>query len=1550
VLQMFDTTRSMKSPGRGVPRTQAGDTVGIIYETPSHTVHSREWHHVALTRLGEMMWKSLTVFSLLLTCSFVSAQTVQSVAIAPQGAVLVVGTSMQYSASCTYSDGTTDNCSAAGGATWTTPTNALSVTSAGVATWNASYDPHNLTYFPNGTQTAIGIVTVTAGGISDEGQLLAQSTADTFAIYTTPASNIYTDNQTGVALPINVVVGSTVTVGAGFTNINDESGQSGNPFQFACNWSSSNPAVATVTRYDLVTAVSPGSVTITCGLAGNGVYTTPANSSTSFTFDVVAPTLTTQTWYVRPDGGTPYVNSTQTPSGQCSGLVNAAYPGSGVNQPCAMGNLRYLWTDQVTSNHEQWMIGPGDTVIVAQNSAGYNTGKDARGVDEGGSTTLPVNCGDSPQCYMPTIPSGTATQHTQIFGANYANCHADSAKTQLNISWASQNGFNVRDSQFVDIACFVLTQQAQCGGSGAYNNACTNADNYGEAGIIESALTASVTYTDIFIHGLSNQGIFGATGAGVTANYLHIRGVPLAGINMDDAPWLFGNISVAGGFTMNNSITEFVGCVEENPVVHNYPFIECRDAETGGYGDGFGTASTTGNWSFDHDIWRYNFQDGLDLLHSGLQSLSVTNSSSYGNDGNAYKIGSADTVIFQNNVALENCNRIAYVIGDEPASAIVPGINYCRADGGWIVMEFGPNGTYTVQNNTFAGYGDVAFGYVCSAGGDNCSTANTTLQNNVFLGYVNTLYNDASQPAILCASVNGNCNHNPANFPANQGWTTRSNNLYYNTRSCPLSLTAGETCNALDPLLVNEPASPISVESVLDNFNFQPSSSSPLIGAGVTILNLLTDLNGTIRPNPPAIGALEYAAGTILSPSLITLAATPNPVSSGQSVTLTAAIAQVGSTPPTGSVTFFSNGNSLNSAQVTNGTATLPISTLAAGINVITATYPGDSNYAPGASITLALIVNPAPAQPTATTLSASPNTANAGAPVTMTAKVTAVLGTPTGTVSFLSNGVILGSALLDSSGTAIWQTSTIPAGTDTLVAQYTGTSSFAASNSSSALEIINPAPLTKTTTALQASSNPITEGQAVTFTATVTPTSGTPTGTVSFLSNGVAIGSASVSSPGVATLQIPSMAAGAYTISAQYVGTSTFAPSTSPAIMETVNTTSPPTPPGSPTPATHTATSLQVSSNPITEGQAITLTATVTAVSGVPTGTVSFLINGATFGSASVSSTGVATWPISSMAPGSYTFSAEYAGTSTFAASNSPTSTETVNAAPPTQPTGSAPAAGTATSLQVSPNPVPEGQTVTLTAAVIATSGTPTGTVFFFSDGILSGSASLNNQGIATYTALSLPAGTYQLTAQYSGTTNFMTSTSSGVSWTVTTPGINLALSKPSLTVTSGVPTSNSVVLTLTPVGGYSGTLQMACISPPAGTTCTFQPPSATVNSATGPVQATMIVNTSGTTTTAGLRSLEPSKPGKAPALPASIYWIPGLLAAALIGRGRKRLPPSGYLFLLLLLAGVFGTLTGCGSGVVERLSTAQTTTLKVMVTGTGNITQSINLNLTSN
>lgn len=907
--------------------------------------------------------KLAVLFALGLATGWAYGVTLTNVAISPKGAAWVIGGSQQFTVVCTYSDNSTDNCTVAGGATWSVSHSStyMTVSSAGLATWVSFYtDP--LGHNPGFSE---GWVIVTAGGMSDKAGTFGQRSTDTYYLYPTPDYRNYKLAwSTGALLPLNIVVGSTVAIGQGAVLNNATPGATtGSPFEDACNWSSSNTSVATVNRIGDVTGVAPGTVTITCGLVGNAVYGTSAASTYTppwqspgnfVNLTIVAGGTGTTTWYVRPLGGTPYTNSTATPAGQCDGKHDADYPGTGVNQPCAMGNLRFLWTDEVTNQLHQWMIAGGDTVIVRQNASGYNTGLDSTW---GGGTYTPINCsGDYNDCVMPSIPSGTSAQHTRILGENYASCHADSAKTLLHETWGANAAFNIIDSQFVDIACFEVTDVSQCTQQTSYLNSCANgvATNVGRNGIESSALAASDNVTDIFIHGIGMDGFYGPVGVGVVLNYVHIRGTADAGINMDDGAWNSSNISVAGGLTLNNSITEFAGCVEEYPIAHTYPLIECRDQNTGGYGDGFGTASTSGTWSFNNDIWRYNFQDGLDLLHSGMQSLTVTNSNSYGNDGNQYKIGSALNDIFQNNYIGGNCQRIIQPIGDEPISAATtvatnvptysssslaisfsagvmvaaagqetttatignswtlaassttyvwidpttftisfnttgfPGgttpqyqfatittnttgvtsyqantgslpVTYCRAGGAGVIFSFDGIGAVLTQNNTNVGYGAVPYELDCANGWEFCSTTLTTFQNNILLGYTNPNYNGGQAP--------GNPFYEDfATMPANSGWSTRTNNSYQGLRyagGCPgIALTTNEVC--VDPLFVSEPPLTLTNETNLDNYNFNLSGSSIIKAAGIAVAGLTTDQVGVAYQNPPSMGALQYAATTIL--------------------------------------------------------------------------------------------------------------------------------------------------------------------------------------------------------------------------------------------------------------------------------------------------------------------------------------------------------------------------------------------------------------------------------------------------------------------------------------------------------------------------------------------------------------------------------------------------------------------------------------------------------------------------------------------------------------
>ena len=92
----------------------------------------------------------------------------------------------------------------------------------------------------------------------------------------------------------------------------------------------------------------------------------------------------------------------------------------------------------------------------------------------------------------------------------------------------------------------------------------------------------------------------------------------------------------------------------------------------------------------------------------------------------------------------------------------------------------------------------------------------------------------------------------------------------------------------------------------------------------------------------------------------------------------------------------------------------------------------------------------------------------------------------------------------------------------------------------------------TGTTTTLTSSVNPSNVGQAVTFTATVTSSAGTPIGTVTFKDGATALGTAMLAA-GVATLTTSSLALGSHTITANYAGAGNFAASASAALTQTV-------------------------------------------------------------------------------------------------------------------------------------------------------------------------------------------------------------------------------------------------------------------------------------------------------------------------------------------------------------------------------------------------------------
>jgi len=151
---------------------------------------------------------------------------------------------------------------------------------------------------------------------------------------------------------------------------------------------------------------------------------------------------------------------------------------------------------------------------------------------------------------------------------------------------------------------------------------------------------------------------------------------------------------------------------------------------------------------------------------------------------------------------------------------------------------------------------------------------------------------------------------------------------------------------------------------------------------------------------------------------------------------------------------------------------------------------------------------------------------------------------------------------------------STLPVGTDSLTAKYSGDANFAASTSTALTETVNPA---STTTLISSSANPATYAQPVTLTASVAPAyGGSATGTIVFLDGTTALGTVAISS-NAAQLTISNLTPGAHSITAKYSGDGNFTASTSSAFTETVNQ------------ATAT-TSVASNVNPATFGQSVVL------------------------------------------------------------------------------------------------------------------------------------------------------------------------------------------------------------------------------------------------------------------------------------------------------------------------------------------------------------------------
>ena len=264
-----------------------------------------------------------------------------------------------------------------------------------------------------------------------------------------------------------------------------------------------------------------------------------------------------------------------------------------------------------------------------------------------------------------------------------------------------------------------------------------------------------------------------------------------------------------------------------------------------------------------------------------------------------------------------------------------------------------------------------------------------------------------------------------------------------------------------------------------------------------------------------------------------------------------------------------------------------------------------------------------------------------------------------------------------------------------------------------------------------------------MTFTATVTSSFGSPSGSVTFRDGSTEIGIQALTN-GTTSLTTSSLSVGAHSITASYAGTVDTQASAA-AIDQTISAVGP----------FPTTTSATATPNAVALGEPVVVNATVTAENGVPTGDVTLTEGSTTIGTATLQD-GTATFTRTDLVIGPHAMTVTYAGSAEYLASTSGSVSVIVAAGP------------TTTSIASDLNPSRSGDPVTFSAVVATGGGTPTGTVDFTANGTLLGTIPLVD-GQATITSSELPTGTIPVTATYSGNVDFAPSASGPLLQTVT-------------------------------------------------------------------------------------------------------------------------------------------------------------------------------------
>lgn len=606
-------------------------------------------------------------------------------------------------------------------------------------------------------------------------------------------------------------------------------------------------------------------------------------------------------------------------------------------------------------------------------------------------------------------------------------------------------------------------------------------------------------------------------------------------------------------------------------------------------------------------------------------------------------------------------------------------------------------------------------------------------------------------------------------------------------------------------------------------------------------------------------------------------------------------------------------------------------------------------------SVNVANLVNQwstARSETAAVTLSLNPTgTITHGTAVTMNVNVAPAppnTAMPTGDIAVTgpsatspSNLQQFTTATLDGNGDATTTTNQIPGGDVTLTAHYEGDGTYVPGDATASLTV-NPEP---SSTSLVVSSSGTsggvfssgTYGTPITFSSTVVGSSGvgTPSGLVIFqeVSSGAVDAQAALNTTGVATAAgITNLSVGPHTLTANYQSDPSFQASKSSPVTFSISQASSSTGFNPPSGSIIADGShyLQILVNG--SGQGTSPTGTITLLSGSnPIGNALALSPNGT-ASASVNLFGA------SLPYGPITLTATYSGDINYVASSS--APATFNVVRPTSIT------------VISSNPsIVQGNNVSFTATVTPTQSGPalTGAVQFAANGSNIGNPVLvSSGGQAQISSTSLPVGNLQISAIYSGDSNYGASTASLSETVAPAPSVLIAAAPSSITINKPGQTG-STTLSFTGQNSFLGTINFSpadCNGLPSEAACSFSAASVTLSSSSQSATVVLAISTTAPSLLAPRGVNSPSSPAKGWPVTTILVVMSMCLGSALLGCGKQRRLGRVPVAVLAIAA-----LSSCGGGSSgppnPGTPTGSSTVVVSMNTGTATQTIQVQLNV---